>query len=108
RGLRFAQEPDADFLPEGELGGQDLDRYLTLQALVPGLVDHAHAAATELPLDGVGASQGLDQASGERLVGLIHRGSASERRIDLAARSLPCNQQKDLHLRSSPRALAPT
>ena len=102
RGLRLAQEPDADLLAKGKLGRQDLDRHLTLQALVPGLVDDPHAAATELPLDGVGASQRLDQASGERLVGVIHQGPASERRIDLAARGPPCNQPNDLHLRFDP------
>src|SRR2546425_4184058 len=74
RGLRFAQEADAYLLSEAELGGQHFDRHLALHPLVTGFVHDAHPAATELPLDGVGASQRLDQACGERLVGLVHSG----------------------------------
>ena len=65
RRLRFPQEAQADLLAEGELRRQDLDGDLALEALVPGVEDHAHAAATDLSFDGVGFAERLDQARGE-------------------------------------------
>src|SRR2546425_7868941 len=41
-----------------------LFRSLPLEALVPGVEDHAHAAATDLSFDGVGFAERLNQARG--------------------------------------------
>ncbi len=69
RGLRLAGEPLADVLLEGELGRQDLDGHPALQPLVPGAVHHAHAAAADFSLDGIGVTQRRGEPSRQRLVG---------------------------------------
>ena len=68
RGLGLASEPLADVLLEGELRRENLDRYPALQPLVAGAVDHAHAAATDLSLDGVCVAQRRGEPSRQRLV----------------------------------------
>ena len=52
----------------GELGPQDLERHATVQRHLNRLVDHAHAAAPEQPLDAIAAerSTDLDQGSPTR------------------------------------------
>ena len=66
--LRLALEPLADVLLEGELRGQHLDGDAALQPLVARAVNDAHAAATDLPFDGIGVAQRLSDASGKWLV----------------------------------------
>ena len=62
RRLGLAGEPLADVLLEGELGREDLDRDAALEPLVAGPVHHAHPAAADLALDGVGVPQRLGEA----------------------------------------------
>ena len=50
---RFAGEPLAKRVVLGELGGQDLQRHIPVEAQVAGQVDHAHAAATDDAFDAV-------------------------------------------------------
>ena len=61
-GLRLAGEALADVLLEGELGRQHLDGDPALEPLVAGAVDHAHAAAADLALDGIRVAQRLGEA----------------------------------------------
>ena len=72
--LGLAGEPLPDVLLEGQLRRQHLDRHPALEALVPGAVDHPHAAAADLPLDGVGVAQGLAEPRRQRLIGGVGHG----------------------------------
>ncbi len=49
--LGLAQEARLDLRAERELGGQDLQRHLAVQAHVARTIDHGHAAASDLVLD---------------------------------------------------------
>jgi hypothetical protein len=72
RRLRLAQEPQADLLPERELRRQDLDGHAALEALIVGVIHHAHPAAADLALEGVGLAQGLLEAPEEGILGVSH------------------------------------
>jgi hypothetical protein len=48
---------------------KDLDGHPALEPLVASSVDHAHAAAADLALDGIGVAQGLTEPSRQRLIG---------------------------------------
>ena len=58
-GLRLAGEALADFLLEGELGREHLDRDAALQPLVAGAIDHPHPASADLAFDRIRVSQRL-------------------------------------------------
>ena len=58
----------------GELGEQDLERDRAVVPEVLGQVDHGHAAAPELALEGVAVGEGVAQA-----IRHAHRGSRDER-----------------------------
>ncbi len=60
-GLCFAQEADADLLPERQLGREHLDCHRPLEPLIAGMIDDAHAAAADLPFEREGGSKGLTQ-----------------------------------------------
>ena len=57
RGARLAEEPLAQFGIGRQRPGEDLDGHRPVEANVPGQVDHAHSAPTELALKGVLAGQ---------------------------------------------------
>ncbi len=59
-GLRLALEALAAFVIHAERRRQHLERDLTVQLLVLGGIDLAHAAAAELPYDAVMAEGGAD------------------------------------------------
>ena len=46
--LRLAQKARADVRPEGQLGREQLDRHIALQAFVPGEIDDTHPPAPDL------------------------------------------------------------
>jgi hypothetical protein len=58
-GLGFAGESLSDILLKGQLGGQHFDGHPPLEPLVPGPIDHPHAAAADLALYGIGIAQCL-------------------------------------------------
>ena len=64
-GLRLAREARADLLLEGEFGRKDLDGDPSMQALIPGAVDHAHPTAADLPFYRVCPRQRLLEPLGE-------------------------------------------
>ncbi len=68
RELRLAQEAVAERFVLGEVGGEELERDVALQALVLGQVDDAHAAAAEQGLDAVPGELGADP----RVVAHLH------------------------------------
>ena len=65
RRFGFAEEPRPDAFLERQLRRQYLDCHAALQALVAGVIDDPHAAAPDLPLDGVAGPEGLGQACDE-------------------------------------------
>ncbi len=77
RRLGLARESDADFLSEGEVRWQDLDRYAALQLEVASALDDPHSATTNFPLDFVRIGEDIGEPGGQRfLVALIHVASA--------------------------------
>jgi hypothetical protein len=58
----------ADVLLKRQFGREYLDRHSPLQPLVPGAVDHAHAAAPDLSFDGIGVAQRLSQPGWKRSI----------------------------------------
>ena len=67
-GLRLTGEPLSDILLERELRRKHLDRYAPLEPFIPGTVDNAHPASTNLPFDCVGGTECFGEACGKRSV----------------------------------------
>ena len=76
----------ADQLGRGQVAGQDhLHRHRAIEALLPGLVDHAHAAAADLADQFVGPEVARQRADGRLTpaAGLAKRGFSGRRRQHL-------------------------
>ena len=68
RRFRLPQEAHADLLTEGQLGREHLDCHRPLEPLIAGVIDDAHAAAADLPVEREGGPQGLTQPLRQRIV----------------------------------------
>ena len=103
-GLGLAGEPLADVLLEGELRGKHLDRDPALEPLVAGAVDHPHAAAADLALDGICVTQRLGEP-GRPVAGRMERSSGSGPPERMRARVGDCRTwQHNLYSASGPAA----
>src|SRR5918993_5754990 len=64
-GLRLPGEPFADILLERELRRKHLDGNPALEPFIAGTVDNTHSASTNLPLDGIGGTEGFGETCGK-------------------------------------------